>query len=155
MAFHDEGGNNENMEACENCPPRNLKEVTIWGKRNIQIQRNVNVPSNYYATTPSSIMASTLMFSAVTAEVPPVAALIFCTGATYAVAMYYSELLRERFVYSKGGKKNVWPDGQYDKPNPNGIDWRKGDQELADIITGLKAPKGPGLIKKWFRDKRP
>jgi hypothetical protein len=61
--------------------------------------------------------------------------------------------------HSKGGNKNVWPDGQYAKPNPNTIDWSKGDQQLADEITGSDAPKGPrtpnNLIKKWFRDKRP
>ncbi len=62
-------------------------------------------------------------------------------------------------LLSKGGKKNVWPDGQYPKPNPKNIDWRKGDQELADEITGKDVPQGGGtpnnLIKKWFRDKRP
>lgn len=53
----------------------------------------------------------------------------------------------------------IWPDGQYAQPNPNTIDWTKGDQQLADEITGTGAPKGPrtpnNLIKKWFRNKRP
>lgn len=66
---------------------------------------------------------------------------------------------RTSHLFSKGGKQNVWPDGQYQKPNPLQIDWRKGDQELADEITGKNVPRGPGspnnLIKKWFRDKRP
>ncbi|PSL45742.1 RHS repeat-associated protein [Chitinophaga niastensis] len=67
--------------------------------------------------------------------------------------------LGKPYTYSKGGPKNVWPDGQYTKPNPNTIDWNKGDQQLADEITGTGVPKGPktpnNLIKKWFRDKRP
>ncbi|MFY0256521.1 RHS repeat domain-containing protein [Chitinophaga sp. 30R24] len=67
--------------------------------------------------------------------------------------------LSRPYTYSKGGQKNVWPDGQYTKPNPNTIDWSKGDQQLADEITGPGAAKGPttpnNLIKKWFRDKRP
>lgn len=39
------------------------------------------------------------------------------------------------------------------------IDWSKGDQELADQITGKNTPHGPKTpnneIKKWFREHRP
>ncbi|MCL9806907.1 RHS repeat-associated core domain-containing protein [Flavobacterium amniphilum] len=62
---------------------------------------------------------------------------------------------------SKGGRRNVWPDGQYDKPNPSDIDWSSGgDGDLADEVTGPNPPggKGPGSpwnqIKKWFKNKR-
>lgn len=61
---------------------------------------------------------------------------------------------------SKGGPRNVWPDGEYEKPNIPDIDWNLGDAELADQVTGPNPPegKGPGSswskIKKWFRDVR-
>jgi hypothetical protein len=62
------------------------------------------------------------------------------------------------YIYSKGGNRNIWPD-QYPKPDPRDVDWKQGDQELADGITGKDVPRGPStpnnLIKKWFRDKRP
>lgn len=67
--------------------------------------------------------------------------------------------LSRPYTYSKGGKKNVWPDGQYPKPNPNTIDWSKSDKQLADEITGRGVPTGQRTahneIKKWFNHKPP
>jgi RHS repeat-associated protein len=65
------------------------------------------------------------------------------------------------YVESKGGKKRVWPEGFINqKPrNWEDIDWSKGDQQLADQITGKDAPHGPKTpnneIKKWFNRHRP
>jgi RHS repeat-associated protein len=69
-----------------------------------------------------------------------------------------NELIEDIIVASKGGDRNVWPTGEYPKPNPKDIDWSKGDSELADSITGSGVAKGGGTawnqMKKWFNRKR-
>jgi hypothetical protein len=110
------------------------------------------------------VMAATFVLAGEYAEILPVVGAIVAAGVGTVIGMWIKETFMsppeyKPQTYSKGGTKNVWPDGQYPKPDPNKIDWRRGDQELADEITGPKAPKGPtspnNLIKKWFRDKRP
>jgi len=64
-------------------------------------------------------------------------------------------------VFSKGGHRNIWPDQYGYPPNVNDVNWRKGDQQLADSVSDnhndTKKGQGTpnGLTRKWFRDKRP
>ncbi len=64
------------------------------------------------------------------------------------------------YVYSKGGKQNIWPD-YYPKPIWKEVDWSKSDGTLADEISNSvgDTKTGPGSdnnkAKKVFRDHRP
>ena len=122
-------------------------------------------PEAYPVTVPVAVAAGTAVLTYYTIQ----ALLSDPHGVGYSLPSPYAvrdntnyqprPVIAPPHLFSKGGKQNVWPDGQYQKPNPQQIDWKKGDQELADEITGKNVPRGPGspnnLIKKWFRDKRP
>jgi hypothetical protein len=64
----------------------------------------------------------------------------------------------KRDAFAKpGGVKDVWPGEFGAKPNPNDVDWGKGDAELAkEVAKGTGATKAAlNKAKKWFRNTRP
>ncbi|UYQ91273.1 hypothetical protein MKQ68_14365 [Chitinophaga horti] len=54
------------------------------------------------------------------------------------------------YLFSKGGKKQVWPDG-YAKPDPNKIDWSKSDDDLATELSDPGDKRGPNTPHNWMK----
>ncbi len=127
--------------------------VIEWGLRGLGNFGASEMPALTGMITEVSVASLSAPLMAIVLAAMPSAA-----GAGSTITAQKAAMDKFELMLSKGGKKNIWPD-QYPRVNPKDIDWTRGDQELADGVTGRGVPRGQGtpnnLIKKWFRDKRP